>query len=155
MPAQTRIDFSDAEKKLGLLKGALKPAMFLPPIAHSLFLMSRHAFEQQASPEGAAWAPLSPRYAGMKARLFPGKGILQRRGGLLRSLFETVEGNTATIGETMPYAAIHFYGGLAGRGHKAKIPARPSLPAVETAAREAQRVGEEVVQDAIERAGLS
>jgi len=161
MPAQVKVDISDAIKKLGGLQQNLKKAL-LVGVAHEIFLMSRASFDRQASPEGAAWAPLSPRYAGTKARLFPGKGILQRRGGLLRSLFETVEGNTATIGATMPYAAIHQFGGVAGRsgpfkkkdGKRAQIPARPFLPTVQTAESAAAAVAEEIVRDAIAQAGL-
>jgi phage virion morphogenesis protein len=152
MPAQIKVDISDAAKKLGLLEKNLRPAL-LVEMAHAIFLMTRHSFEQERSPEGVPWPQLSNRYGYVKAKLFPMKGILQRRGGLLRSVFETVEGNRAIIGATMPYAAIHQYGGLAGRKHKAKIPARPFLPGEETAAKEAQRAAEYIVQDVIDRQG--
>jgi len=152
MPAQIKVDISDASRKLGLLEKNLRPAL-LVEMSHAIFLMTRQSFDRQASPEGAPWAQLSNRYGYVKAKLFPMKGILQRRGGLLRSLFETVEGNTAIIGATMPYAAIHQFGGLAGRKHAAKIPPRPFLPNEETAAKEAQRAAENIIQDVIDQQG--
>jgi len=42
------------------------------------------------------------------------------------------EGNNLYVGTRVVYGAIHEYGGLAGRHHSARIPARPYLhPAVE------------------------
>ena len=56
-----------------------------------------------------------------------GLKILQQSGHLAASFSKQVGGNTLTIGSNLIYAAIHNYGGQAGRGHRVTIPARPML----------------------------
>lgn len=81
-----------------------------------------------------AWAGLSPVTLAIYKRqgIIP-KGILQRSAGGLR---DSVQGDhdatSATVmagsGKSAAYAAIHQFGGMAGRGKKVRIPARPYLP---------------------------
>lgn len=152
---------TEVTKKISILDSILRRGIAVG-IAHSLFQMTQHAFQDQQSPEGTAWTPLSPGYSKIKSRLFPGKPMLQAHRGLFRSLFEHAEGNRAIIGATMPYAAVHQFGGVAGRsgpfkkkdGKRAQIPARPFLPSIETAEREALRLAQEIIADANRRAGL-
>jgi len=67
-----------------------------------------------------------------KVKTWPGK-ILQiegmRGGGLLGSISSDYNDTTAVVGSSMPfktgYAAIHHFGGPAGRGKKVIIPERP------------------------------
>ncbi len=153
MPTRAIADFDDARRKLGLLRGTLRGAL-AQGIAEGLFQETRESFEEQRSPEGQAWAPLSLRYGMLKAKLFPGRPILQARRTLLRSLFREAQGTRAIVGSNQVYSGIHQYGGMAGRGRKAKIPARPFLPGQRKAEQEAQRLGEEILQDAIKRQGL-
>ena len=50
--------------------------------------------------------------------------------GVLRGTLRTHSGGNfaeAAIGGGLPYAWIHQRGGMAGRGHKANIPARPYM----------------------------
>lgn len=69
-----------------------------------------------------------------KVKTWPGK-ILQREGmrggGLLGSISPDHDDTTAVVGSSMPfktgYAAIHHFGGKAGRGNKVTIPERPFL----------------------------
>ncbi len=153
------VDTSDVQKKFGALKG-LRPAL-LQGITEGIFAMARQSFERQASPEGAPWAPLSLKYASLKQRLFPGRPILQRRGTLLRTLFRSVEGNRAIVGSRLPYAAAHqfgFSGSTAGRSKKGKqfsrqmnLPARPFLPGAAAAEKEAARIAEEILKDALRK----
>ena len=54
------------------------------------------------------------------------------KGGGLRSTIQRESGDgeasiSAGLGSNLRYARIHQLGGLTGRGHKAKIPARPYL----------------------------
>lgn len=74
---------------------------------------------------------------GSAKKSFGRSGNLKVRTGLLRRSITTkvkesgdiVEG---IIGNNVTYAAIHEFGGMAGRGLKTKIPARPFLkPAIE------------------------
>ncbi|MCX6062221.1 MAG: phage virion morphogenesis protein [Campylobacterales bacterium] len=39
-----------------------------------------------------------------------------------------VSNDSVTVGTNLKYAAIHQFGGMAGRGRKVKIPARPFMP---------------------------
>ncbi len=172
MGARISVDFEKVREGLGILRANLRKAL-LEGIADHIFAITRKSFEKESSPEGMPWPALSARYAALKAKLFPGKTVLQRRGGLLRSLFRQVEEDRAIVGATMPYSAIHQFGGIAGRkppfkkdarahkqgkfgpfGRRPRIPARPFLPSPEMAEREAARVAKEILDDAVEQAGL-
>ncbi|NPU85547.1 MAG: phage virion morphogenesis protein [Syntrophaceae bacterium] len=82
-------------------------------------------FERQGRP---AWVPLKPRTIRQRSRFgyWPGK-ILQRRGELAVSISRKFDARSAAVGTNRIYAAIHQFGGKAGRGHKVAIPARPFL----------------------------
>jgi phage gpG-like protein len=72
----------------------------------------------------------SGRWRKSFARYLEGKKILQLTGALRGDIHYQVNGDTSvTIGTTgrIPYAAIQQFGGMAGRGKKVKIPARPYL----------------------------
>lgn len=108
-------------------------------------------FRSGGSPDGS-WPPLAEStlrgYSDAKRQAFVGsllKGgntTLRRRGQknlvarkilintarLKNSIaYVVVDAHKVNIGTNLVYAAIHQYGGLAGRGHKSKIPARPYL----------------------------
>lgn len=117
----------------------------------------RKGFTDQAAPDGTPWKPLAwstivARMGGMKkfARKMrsrirrSGRGgspgsrgvqILRDDGFLLGSVSSLsavgsighVTRDEATLGSNLVYAAIHQFGGMAGRGHKTKIPARPYI----------------------------
>ena len=81
-----------------------------------------------------AWAGLSPVTLEIyrKQGITP-QGILQRSpAGLKASIQGDHDRDSATVmagsGQSKNYAAIHQFGGMAGRGRKVKIPARPYLP---------------------------
>ena len=61
-----------------------------------------------------------------KKGYYPGK-ILQMRGELAASITSSYDEDSAMVGTNKVYAAIHQFGGDAGRGKKVKIPARPYL----------------------------
>lgn len=54
--------------------------------------------------------------------------ILQDSGRLASSISTDFDSTHAVIGTNVEYAAIHQFGGMAGRGRKVKIEARPFLP---------------------------
>ena len=75
--------------------------------------------------------------ASARRKLEGGMAILQDTGTLRGSIRAFSDGGSATIGaakvktrsgSTLDYAAIHQFGGKAGRGRKVTIPARPFLP---------------------------
>ena len=54
--------------------------------------------------------------------------ILQDTGALKNSIQPSHTANSATVSSDRKYAAIHQFGGKAGRGNKVDIPARPFFP---------------------------
>lgn len=108
---------------------------------------TRQRFDTATGPDGAAWAPHSIATLAMASGAL-GKGYRRKNGELNKrgekklaskrllvdsgflsgNIFPSVSGNTLTIGTPAQYAAIHQFGGQAGRGHKVTIPARPFLP---------------------------
>jgi len=119
----------------------LSPAM--RDIAQALVLVTEDNFEAEGRPK---WTPLSgatkhARLGGKKAykkngeltaaaqrRQDAGFRILQHTGGLAGSISTDHDSTQAVIGSNKLYAAIHQFGGEAGRGRKVEIPARPYLP---------------------------
>lgn len=79
---------------------------------------------EKTSPDGAAWAPWSDRHAGTRKA---SHSLLVQDNHLLTSLQNYTEAWTVRVGTNLVYGAIHQFGGEAGRGRKAKIPARPYL----------------------------
>lgn len=57
-----------------------------------------------------------------------GKKPLIDSGSLSNQFHVRADANSVTVGNSMIYAAIHQFGGQAGRGRKVSIPARPFLP---------------------------
>jgi phage virion morphogenesis protein len=56
-----------------------------------------------------------------------GRLVLTDTGRLRRSIYATAGGDSLTLGTNVIYAALHQFGGQAGRGKKIFIPARPYL----------------------------
>lgn len=77
--------------------------------------------------------PLVKRSGGIRAafqRQIAGnaKPLMDTRTHLYQSITYRIEGrNVLIVGVAPPWAAIHQFGGQAGRGHKVNIPARPFL----------------------------
>lgn len=66
--------------------------------------------------------------ASAKRKLEGGLAILQDTGALRSSIRAHSDRDSVTIGSVLEYAAIHQFGGMAGRGKKVRIPARPFIP---------------------------
>jgi phage virion morphogenesis protein len=119
-------------------------------------------FRDEGSPAGS-WAPLAEgtlrtRYGRMRpskrARLVAGKKLLIESGRLRRSITYEVDGNTLRIGTDVIYGRIHQLGGMAGRGRKVHIPARPYLVFRPEDPERIAKAMNEAIDDAIEREGL-
>lgn len=132
----------DALEDLRARVSDLTPVM--ADVAQALASETERRFEQ----EGPGWPSLanSTILARMKSSHWPGK-MLQRSGQLAASI-QTAHGRDyAQIGSNKVYAAIHQFGGPAGRGRKVTIPARPYLPIVDgRLTDEAERTILDVVQ---------
>lgn len=78
----------------------------------------RKLFATEGASGGAAWAPLSPKYAAWKMQHYPGKPILEREGDLKESLTNlnssgsilVKEMNYAIFGTAVDYARFHAQG---------------------------------------------
>jgi phage virion morphogenesis protein len=105
-------------------------------IGSRLLNLARMGFLREQAPDGTPWKPLSNAtiLARAKAKHWPGPILRVRgaRGGLFGSLNYKPGPTSVEIGagwgESAAYAAIHQFGGPAGRGHAVTIPARPYLP---------------------------
>ncbi|WP_299773166.1 phage virion morphogenesis protein [uncultured Tateyamaria sp.] len=89
-------------------------------------------FKNERGPDGTPWAPLSEAQRQHRQKKYGNAPmtILRMRGHLAGSINYQVSGGSLKIGtgkEAEDYAAIHQFGGEAGRGLKAVIPARPYL----------------------------
>lgn len=80
--------------------------------------------EEKRAPDGAVWAPWSPRHARTRE---PRHSLLVQDNFLQVSIDNYTTGTTVRVGTNLVYGAIHQFGGQAGRGRKATIPARPYL----------------------------
>lgn len=87
-------------------------------IARHLHNTTEDAFAQERSPFGPAWKAIKYRQ---------GK-ILQDTGKLAASIARDSGNDYAQLSAGVIYAAIHQFGGQAGRGKKVTIPARPFMP---------------------------
>ncbi len=124
-----KIEVKDKEitaklKKLQRKTKNLSPVMRV--IAGNMWDAVEENFAQQGRP---SWKELKPStiLARLRKGHWPGS-ILQMKGDLARSITTKHTSTSAIVGvnkKQIPYAAILQFGGKAGRGHKANIPARP------------------------------
>ena len=143
------INIDDREVREGLERLSrrvinLTPAMTAIGLFYERSVLEN--FKAEAGPDGAKWAPLSAvtlqlglgrnkgwgKKGGLTARgrnYLQGKRILWERGDLEGSVHSQADSSSVTIGAGghIKYAAIHQFGGQAGRGRKVTIPARPYL----------------------------
>jgi phage virion morphogenesis protein len=132
MDFQIKIDDSQVTATMNRLRGrisALGPVM--AGIATELESQAQEAFRR----EGPDWKSLEKSTLRQRAKQgHADSPILNISGGrgLLGSLMSHSTATTATVGagsgKSAKYAAIHQFGGMAGRGRKVAIPARPYLP---------------------------
>jgi len=147
------IDDRDLQDALQLLEARgtnLRPALL--GIGEAWIGLVKASFATSTSPFGDKWAPnAAATYSAHLAR-FSGSyskktGKLTATGGrrvlnkkpligetraLSTQIYKQVDGNTLTIGSPMAYAAIHQFGGNAGKGKKVSIPSRKFMPIDDT-----------------------
>lgn len=123
--AEIIISIEELKDKLERLSKALankKP--LLRRIANTLQNVTEESFDKQTSPFGRRWKPNSPKTLARKR----GNKVLIKSGHLSQSFTQKITGNSVRVGTNKAYAAIHQFGGKAGRGKKVSIPARPFMP---------------------------
>ena len=104
-------------------------------IAGVLASEAEEAFEQEKDiTTGKAWPDLAQSTKDQRAKKgkWPGKILQQSAGGLAASISQDSNREFAAAGSNKLYAAIHQFGGEAGRNHAVTIPARPYLGLSET-----------------------
>ena len=125
-----QITIKDNELKTELTKLQTKVRNLKPllnQVGYYLLEVVENSFENEADANGKAWQELSPSYLNYKNK----KGYtkkLQNRGTLAESIDFTTTTDALILGTNIEYAAIHQFGGFAGRNKSAFIPARPFLP---------------------------
>ena len=129
-------------KRLLDLTGDLTPAM--DEIGQRYDRRVLENFKKEQSPDGKPWKRLSATTLMMglsRKKGFGKRGLTKRgrtyltrkqtlveSGELMRRLHYQADRKSMTYGTNgVPYAAIHQFGGKAGRNRKVKIPARPYL----------------------------
>ena len=118
-----------ALKQLQRAGGDLAPAML--KIASALALITDDNFEAEGQPR---WKPLADATVANRAKKAAkgqsdgGFRILQDSGQLASSVTTDYSSSHAVIGSNLDYARVQQLGGMAGRGRKVEIPARPYLP---------------------------
>jgi phage virion morphogenesis protein len=146
---ETRVIVHDEQVKAVLerlfdVTGDMTPAMH--EIGQYYEMRVLENFSAESDPEGRPWPKLSAVTLGLglakgqrlkksgyvaKAgrQYLANKKMLVEHGDLRGSVHYQAERNQVTIGTGghIPYGGVHQLGGLAGRGRKTKIPARPYL----------------------------
>lgn len=123
--AEIIISIEELQGKLERLSKALEnKTPLLRRVANTLQNVTEESFDKQASPFGEKWKPNAPKTLQKKR----GNKILIQSGLLSQSFTQKVTGTSAQVGTNKEYAAIHQFGGKAGRNRKVIIPARPFMP---------------------------
>lgn len=125
-PIEIKIDDKELNQILDKLfekTTDLKPLM--KNIAGTMADAVEENFKQEGRPKGVKLKESTIKVRTQKG-YWPGK-ILQMRGELAASITSNYDESSAIVGTNKKYAAIHQFGGDAGRNKKTKIKARPYL----------------------------
>lgn len=133
-PFEITVDDAAVHAALARLIGKLAhPAPLMQDIGRALANITEDSFQDERSPTGVPWEPLTPAYV-LRPRKRGGRDgdahpILQRDGGLAASITHGGDDRSAWVGASKLYAAIHQFGGRPDMAPgPAAIPARPFLP---------------------------
>jgi len=148
MGINIKVKIEDREIKK-LLSGLHLKAKNLRPaykaIGEYMIIEREKLFKEERDPDGNKWEPLKIRtlYGSYRGRKYTKKRklnkkfqnflakrkILTRDGHLRRTVYKVGRGMVIIAPDKISedYAALHQFGGKAGRGSKATIPARPHL----------------------------
>lgn len=134
--AGVTVIINDAEVMAKLKQlSALNSRAMLDEIGSYMQSVTKKRFKDSTGPDGKQWLPLAPRTllaraggrkAAKKGGSLTAKPLIDR-GHLMASITYQVGSDHVAIGTNMIYGAIHQFGGMAGRGRKVKISARPFL----------------------------
>lgn len=132
-PIEIKIDNKELNQVLDKL---FEKTSNLRPLMKNIAGIMADAVEENFKQEGQPdkWEELKKITVKVRTKkgYWPGK-ILQMRGELAASITNEYDEFSATVGSNKEYAAIHQFGGQAGKNKKADIPARPYLNLTEKA----------------------
>lgn len=111
-----------------LLTAVAAPSEAMEEIGRTLANKAEEAFQTETDPWGRPWEKLSEATIARRRGDGSSLRILQDTGGLASSVTWSSGPDWAEVGAAKIYAAIHQFGGQAGRGKKTTIPARAYLP---------------------------
>ena len=115
------IDDKRAHASIGRLLDTLaNPRPALDEIGARLVASTLERFRSESAPDGTPWQ------RSLRA-LVQGGQTLQDTGRLRDSIQHVVRGDGVDIGSNLVYAAIHQFGGKAGKGRAVTLAARPYL----------------------------
>lgn len=114
----------------------IKQCENLNPLMHEVGNLVKNetelSFEKEQDAFGNKWTPLSKQTLKHKkgSKILTESSLLQSSINSRTKLQQTKTSTqgSVSIGTNLEYAPIHQFGGKAGRGLKANIPARPFLP---------------------------
>jgi len=112
------IEINNAQKIAYILNKLANAAQDRTPLMRSIAGTMESAVLQNFDVGGR------PKWLGLKYR--QGTPLVDTE-NLMNSITSYYDNNVAEVGTNEPYAAIHQFGGKAGRGRKVDIPARPFL----------------------------
>jgi len=145
-PIEIRINNDELQQVLNELaqkSSDLRPLM--KNIAGILEDSVEENFEKEGRPK---WQGLQPSTIKQRSKkgYYPGK-ILQMRGELAASITSHYDENSAVVGTNKVYAAIHQFGGQAGKNKQVKIPERPFLKLTDSEIKDIKTTVEKYLQD--------
>lgn len=112
------IEINNAQQIASILNKLANAAQDRTPLMRSIASTMESAVLQNFDAGGR------PKWLGLKYR--QGTPLVDTE-NLMNSITSYYDNNIAIVGTNEPYAAIHQFGGKAGRGRKVDIPARPFL----------------------------
>ena len=126
-PIEIMVDDKEIQQ---LLKKLISKTENLRPLMKNIAGIMLDSVEENFEKEGRPdkWQGLAKTTIKQRNKkgYWPGR-ILQVRGELAASITSKYDENSAVVGTNKVYAAIHQFGGEAGKNKKVKIPARPYL----------------------------
>lgn len=112
------IEINNAQQIASILNKLANAAQDRTPLMRSIAGTMESAVLQNFDVGGR------PKWLGLKYR--QGTPLVDTA-NLMNSITSYYDNDSAEVGSNEPYAAIHQFGGKAGRGRKVDIPARPFL----------------------------
>ena len=132
----------DNEEILKALKRLSEKTQNLRPVMRNIAGIMMDSVEENFAQQGRPkWKDLAEvtKKQRRKEGKWPGMILQKSQGGLVDSISSDYGDDYAIVGTNKKYAAIHQFGGPAGRKKKVKIPVRPYL-----------RLGDEAVEEILE-----